>query len=69
MLENVRQGLLHDPICRQVDAWRELDRRAFHTKIHPPPGGTELLDERGHRAEAGLRPYDRRLVIGTQHTE
>ena len=45
VLERVRQRLLHDPVGREVDTGRELDRLALDRQLHRQSGLAHLLDE------------------------
>src|SRR6478672_9347029 len=55
MLERVREALLHDPVCREVDPLRERERHTVDMELDWQAGAADLLDERIEAVEAGLR--------------
>ena len=69
MLQHVRQSLLDDSVCREVDACGEQLWLAFDAQLCLDPGGARLPDQTLHVREAWLRRESRILVVLAQSAE
>ena len=69
VLDDVRERFLHDPICGEVDAGREMHGLALDAQLDRQARGAHLIDERRERIEPGLRPDRELLVVGAEDPE
>ena len=69
MLERVGERLLHDAVRGEVDARRQLARRARDTKLDGETGRANVPNERVELCKGRLRRHRDLLVLGAEHAE
>ena len=67
VLQGVGEGLLHDPVCGEVEACRELVRLLHHVHLHRRARVGELLGKPIDLPQAWLRTV--RHCLGFRRTE
>jgi hypothetical protein len=55
VFQRVRQGFLHDSVCREVDPGRKRPRLALDRDIDQEAGCSDVLDQRVEIGDARLR--------------